>query len=125
MFLVFPTNPFLTRNLVSLFFFFNDPPPTEISPFPLPDAFPIYIRHFAATPVGMRVRAEVEVVKVDGRSVTFRVSVADEKEPIGDGTHERMVVNVARFDVRVQDRKSTRLNSSHLGISYAVFCLKK
>jgi fluoroacetyl-CoA thioesterase len=62
------------------------------------------IRHFAATPVGMRVRAEVEVVKVDGRTVTFRVAVKDEKEPIGDGTHERMVVNVSRFDVRVQDK---------------------
>jgi len=62
------------------------------------------IRHFAATPVGMRVRAEVEVDKVEGRSVTFRVSVADEKEPIGDGTHERMVVNVSRFDVRIQDK---------------------
>jgi len=62
------------------------------------------VRHFAATPVGMRVRAEVEVDKVEGRSVTFRVSVADEKEPIGDGTHERMVVNVSRFDVRIQDK---------------------
>ena len=62
------------------------------------------IRHFAATPVGMRVRAEVEVEKVEGRSVRFRVSVADEKEPIGDGMHERMVVNVSRFDVRVQDK---------------------
>src|SRR6266850_1371162 len=62
------------------------------------------VKHFAATPVGMRVHAEVEVVKVEGRTVTFRVSVADEKEPIGDGTHERMVVNVARFDVRVQDK---------------------
>jgi predicted thioesterase len=62
------------------------------------------IRHFAATPVGMRVRAEVEVEKVEGRTVSFRVSVADEKEPIGDGTHERMVVNVSRFDVRVQEK---------------------
>jgi fluoroacetyl-CoA thioesterase len=62
------------------------------------------IRHFAATPVGMRVRAEVEVLKIEGRTVTFRVSVADEKEPVGDGTHERMVVNVSRFDVRVQDK---------------------
>ena len=62
------------------------------------------IRHFAATPVGMRVHAEVEVVKVEGRTVIFRVAVNDEKEPIGDGTHERMVVNVARFDVRVQDK---------------------
>jgi len=62
------------------------------------------IRHFAATPVGMRVRAEVEVVGIEKRTVTFRVSVSDEKEPIGDGTHERMVVNVGRFDVRVQDK---------------------
>jgi predicted thioesterase len=62
------------------------------------------IRHFAATPVGMRVRAEVEVVKVEGRTITFRVAVSDEKEPIGDGTHERMAVNVARFDVRVQEK---------------------
>jgi fluoroacetyl-CoA thioesterase len=62
------------------------------------------IRHFAATPVGMRIRAEAEVVKVEGRTVTFRVSVTDEKEPIGDGTHERMVVNVGRFDVRVQEK---------------------
>ncbi len=52
----------------------------------------------------MRVRAEAEVVKVEGRTVAFRVSVTDEKEPIGDGMHERMVVNVARFDVRVQDK---------------------
>jgi predicted thioesterase len=62
------------------------------------------IRHFAATPVGMRVRAEVEVEKVEGRTVSFKVSVADEKEPVGDGTHERMVVNVSRFDVRVQEK---------------------
>jgi len=62
------------------------------------------VRHFAATPVGMRVRAEVEVIRVEKRAVAFRVSVSDEKEPIGDGTHERVVVNVERFDVRVQDK---------------------
>ena len=62
------------------------------------------VRHFAATPVGMRVRAEAEVIKVEGRTITFRVAVSDEKEPIGDGTHERMAVNVARFDVRVQEK---------------------
>ncbi|MGB5081675.1 MAG: thioesterase family protein [Burkholderiales bacterium] len=62
------------------------------------------IRHFAATPVGMRIRAEVEVTGIDKRLVTFRVSVSDEKEPIGDGTHERVIVNVSRFDVRVQEK---------------------
>jgi fluoroacetyl-CoA thioesterase len=62
------------------------------------------VRHFAATPVGMRVRAGVEVTGIDKRTVTFRVSVSDEKEPIGDGTHERVIVNVSRFDVRVQEK---------------------
>ena len=62
------------------------------------------IRHFAATPVGMRVRAEVEVVTIAGRTVTFRVSVADERSRSATARIERMVVNVARFDVRVQDK---------------------
>lgn len=60
------------------------------------------IRHIAATPVGMRITAQAEVVKVEGRTITFRVAVHDESELIGDGTHERVVVNVARFDARVQ-----------------------
>ena len=42
----------------------------------------------------MRVTATAEIVKVDDRTVTFRVEAHDEKEPIGDGTHERVVVNV-------------------------------
>jgi fluoroacetyl-CoA thioesterase len=60
------------------------------------------VRHFAATPVGMRVIATVELVKVEGRNLFFRVEVRDEKEPIGDGTHERVVVNVERFAARVR-----------------------
>jgi predicted thioesterase len=60
------------------------------------------VRHFAATPVGLRVAAAAEVVEVDGRTVTFRVEARDEREVIGNGTHSRVVVNVARFDQRVQ-----------------------
>jgi len=60
------------------------------------------VRHFAATPVGMRVTATAELTKVEGRTLFFRVEAHDEKEPIGDGTHERVVVNVERFDKRVQ-----------------------
>lgn len=60
------------------------------------------VRHFAATPVGMQVTATAEVTAVDGRTITFRVEARDEREPIGDGTHERVVVNVERFDARVQ-----------------------
>jgi predicted thioesterase len=60
------------------------------------------VRHFAATPVGLRVTASAEIVGVEGRTVTFRVAARDEREPIGEGTHQRVVVNVERFDARVQ-----------------------
>jgi predicted thioesterase len=60
------------------------------------------VRHFAATPVGLRVAAAAEVMAVDDRTITFRVEARDEREVIGDGTHQRVVVNVARFDERVQ-----------------------
>jgi predicted thioesterase len=60
------------------------------------------VRHFAATPVGMRVEAQAELIAVDGRMLKFRVSARDEREPISDGTHERVVVNVARFDRRME-----------------------
>jgi predicted thioesterase len=60
------------------------------------------VRHVAATPVGMRVVASAEVTGVEGRLVTFRVEARDEKELIGDGTHQRVVVNVAKFDERVR-----------------------
>lgn len=60
------------------------------------------VRHFAATPVGLLVTATAEVTAVEGRTITFRVEARDEREPIGQGTHQRVVVNVARFDERVQ-----------------------
>lgn len=66
------------------------------------------VRHFAATPVGMRVTATVEVIAIDGRTVTFRVEARDDKETIGDGTHQRVVVNVERFDARVQRKVPSR-----------------
>ena len=66
------------------------------------------VRHFAATPVGLRVTASAEVTGVEGRSISFRVEARDEREPIGEGTHERVVVNVARFDDRVQRKLAAR-----------------
>ncbi len=58
--------------------------------------------HVAATPVGLQVTATAEVVRVEGRTITFRVEARDNIEPIGGGTHQRVVVSVARFDERVQ-----------------------
>jgi predicted thioesterase len=62
------------------------------------------VRHFAATPVGMRVSAAAELIAVEGRTLRFRVSARDEREAISEGTHERVVVNVARFDQRMEKK---------------------
>jgi fluoroacetyl-CoA thioesterase len=60
------------------------------------------VRHFAATPIGMNVTATAELTAVEGRTLSFRVEARDDREPIGSGSHQRVVVNVARFDERVQ-----------------------
>ena len=67
------------------------------------------ITHTAATPVGLRVTATAEVTRVEGRRVTFRVWADDEKERIGEGTHERIVVEVSRFDRRAQEKVPPRV----------------
>src|SRR5438477_897525 len=59
------------------------------------------VRHLAATPAGHEVTAEAEVTGVDGRRVMFNVSARDEKEEIGRGTHERMVVDLRRLGERL------------------------
>ena len=60
------------------------------------------VSHVAATPVGLQITATAEVLRVQGRTVTFRVEARDPFEAIGGGTHQRVVVSVARFDERVQ-----------------------
>src|SRR5881392_2356540 len=65
------------------------------------------VGHYAATPVGMGLRASAVVTRVDGRTVEFRVEAFDDKERVGDGMHTRVVVNVERFDERVQRKLST------------------
>ena len=62
----------------------------------------IDVRHLAATPVGMRVRARAELVEVEGRRLLFRVEAWDEVERIGEATHERFVVGVERFVARAK-----------------------
>jgi fluoroacetyl-CoA thioesterase len=65
----------------------------------------VNIRHLAATPVGHRVTAEAVVTKVDGRRIEFEVTARDEIEEIGNGTHERMVVDLARLAQRLEAKK--------------------
>jgi predicted thioesterase len=68
------------------------------------------ITHIAATPVGMRVRAEAELTGIDGRTIAFRVAARDERELIGEGRHERVVVDLERFDRRVKEKISLARN---------------
>jgi len=66
------------------------------------------VGHYAATPVGMNLRATAVVTRVEGRTVEFRVEAFDDKERVGDGRHTRVVVNVERFDARVQRKLAER-----------------
>ena len=61
----------------------------------------IDVRHLAATPVGMRVRARAELTAVDGRKLTFKVQAWDAVELIGEADHERFVIDEAKFVARV------------------------
>jgi fluoroacetyl-CoA thioesterase len=65
------------------------------------------VSHVAATPVGLRVTATAEVLRVEGRTISFRVEARDDVETIGGGTHQRVVVSVGRFDERVQRKLRT------------------
>lgn len=68
----------------------------------------VNVRHLAATPVGHQVTAEAVVTKVDGRRIEFTVTAHDEIEEIGHGTHERMVVDMARLTRRLLAKASKR-----------------
>ena len=64
------------------------------------------VRHIAATPVGLKVSAVARILKVEGRTVFMAVEAHDEKELIGDGLHERVVVNVEKFALRVAKKNA-------------------
>jgi len=63
------------------------------------------IRHLAPTPIGATVRVQVEIVTLDGAQVTFSVQAWDQVEKIGEGRHQRVVINEARFLRRLERKK--------------------
>ena len=63
------------------------------------------VRHLAPTPIGAAVRVQVEIVTLDGIQVTFSVRAWDQAEMIGEGRHQRVVINEARFLRRVEGKK--------------------
>ena len=62
------------------------------------------IQHLSATPVGLEVRAEAEVIAVDGKVITFEVKAFDEAGEIGHGTHKRVVINSQKFLEKVYNK---------------------
>ena len=60
------------------------------------------VRHLAATPLGMRVTFRSELTGIEDRRLFFRVEAFDEKDKICEGSHERAIINVAKFAARVQ-----------------------
>src|SRR5256885_11796680 len=95
-----------------MFFFFNDTATTEIYTLSLHDALPISRRAFVVDDILGLLR--VRITKIPDESI----------EP-GAHRHDGIAGDEGQRVVLALDRKSTRLNSSHLVISYAVFCLKK
>ena len=62
------------------------------------------IQHSSATPVGLEVRAEAEVIAVEGKVITFEVKAFDEAGEIGKGTHKRVIVNTQKFLEKAYDK---------------------
>ena len=67
----------------------------------------VNVSHLAATPMGMSVTIRAEVTAVDDRKIRLKVEAYDEKEKIGEGVHERFVVNVAKFASRLQAKRES------------------
>ena len=57
----------------------------------------VNVKHLAATPLGQRVHATAELIEIDRRRLVFKVEAFDEKQKIGEGFHERFIVNLERF----------------------------
>jgi fluoroacetyl-CoA thioesterase len=67
----------------------------------------VEMTHAAATPIGMKVTAEVELVAITGRILRFKIACRDEKEPIGEGFHERTVIDSDRFMARLARKRGS------------------
>jgi fluoroacetyl-CoA thioesterase len=65
----------------------------------------VRIEHLAATPVGAEVFLKAEVVSADGRRVTFKTEARDKLEKIGEGLHERFIINVPRFRAKFNEKQ--------------------
>src|SRR4030095_6225220 len=66
------------------------------------------LSHGAATPVGMKATAAIELIAMEGRKLRFKVECRDERDPIGAGLHERFVIGEARFLAKLDQKRAAR-----------------
>ena len=64
----------------------------------------IEVRHLAPTPVGMKVRVAAELIEVEGRKLVFKIEAWDEVEKIGEASHDRFMIDEAKFMAKVQSK---------------------
>ena len=64
----------------------------------------VNVKHLSATPLGMKVEIKSDLIKVDGRALTFKVEAYDEKGIIGEGIHERFIVNNEKFQAKADSK---------------------
>ena len=64
----------------------------------------VNIRHLAPSPIGMKYSCDCEITETEGRVIRFHVVLRDEREQIGEGTHERVIINEARFFEKSQKK---------------------
>lgn len=67
----------------------------------------VNISHTAATPIGMKVWCDSELMEIDRRKLLFKVKAFDESGIIGEGTHERFVINMNRFEAKAKEKQQT------------------
>lgn len=80
-----------------------------VDPF-LPEGFStvgthLDVKHMAATPLGMTVKAEAELIEINGKKLKFHVTAYDEKDIIGKGQHSRYIINLEKFMDAVEEKK--------------------
>ena len=66
------------------------------------------VRHVAASPVGMKIKCETELIQIEDRALTFSVRAYDEAGLIGEGEHERFIICEDRFFAKANGKKSSR-----------------
>lgn len=64
----------------------------------------VLLKHLAPTPLGQEVRADVTITAIDRRRVSFKAKIFDEMEQVGEGEHERFIIDIAKYDERLKEK---------------------